>query len=484
MTSPDSIRVDRYYEQLSKNSEVAVGILDITRDITNLTVQKRTFDMTFFYINRMLKMGLVKYAGFHKTIDDILEETDRLEMPYAMVACQGLLLFRGPSLVTQCREYGMNNPEFFVLGHIMNKQGVYPGLHRQYLFVNMKKWKELGKPSFDEMGHYPDRKKNMPDFTVSESTVHSEYTPKWIGPGSGNNDNWTLTNDGSNWIKVALENNISIDNLDNRMRETKVFLHPETDSEKLASVWYNKDQNLIDQLEDYSQKGWLRKLEYQENIEKNRVYAFNTETLSGEGKRTSKPIDVLFAPAAGFKPLAILQANGFHENTVVCYYDWCEASLNFKKHLLETWNGYDFDEWLLEHDLEYNFASSYRRNYSEFWQYELYDFNGREAFKELWDSYSQLEHYFFIIDIVNNPEKLFDELNKYSGTRVLWTTNIWSSEMLHWNMDPETIEEKWLHFESLIPNDLILYGHDYVANDIQERIRNGQRTTHPRFPRL
>ena len=68
-----------------------------------------------------------------------------------------------------------------------------------------------------------------------------------------------------------------------------------------------------------------------------------------------------------------------------------------------------------------------------------------------------------------------------TGTKVLWTTNIWSSEMLHWNIEPEVLEEKWKAFESLIPEDLILYGHDYVAVDMTERVRNGKQTTHPRF---
>ena len=53
--------------------------------------------------------------------------------------------------------------------------------------------------------------------------------------------------------------------------------------------------------------------------------------------------------------------------------------------------------------------------------------------------------------------------------------------MLHWNIEPEVLEEKWKAFESLIPEDLILYGHDYVSVDMTERVRNGKQTTHPRF---
>ena len=50
---------------------------------------------------------------------------------------------------------------------------------------------------------------------------------------------------------------------------------------------------------------------------------------------------------------------------------------------------------------------------------------------------------------------------------------------LHWNVSIDVIEEKYLQFESLIPDDLVIYGQDYLANDIQMRVREGRRETHP-----
>jgi hypothetical protein len=52
---------------------------------------------------------------------------------------------------------------------------------------------------------------------------------------------------------------------------------------------------------------------------------------------------------------------------------------------------------------------------------------------------------------------------------------------LHWHLDPETIEEKYLEFEKLIPNNLVLYGEDYMGIDLHERMREGKRLTHPRY---
>ena len=484
----NSITVDRYYENINVDNKVGIGILDISRDIPNKFLQKRSFDMTYFYINRMIKMGMCSYVGFHKTVKEILELSIIEGKEYCMIACQGLLLFRGPSLITQSLKYAETNKDFFVVGHIMDKKkqhylttGSYPGLHRQYLFVNLNKWVELGQPDFDEIGVYDTRNPMLSNFEYSEETVHSEYTPAWIKSADGQQE-YSITADGSNWIDIAMRNKITIDNLDNDMRDCKVFLYPYNQSDKLATAWLKKDS--VEGL-NQSQKAWIRKLEYQEDIEKDRVYAFNTETLSGEGVRTEgKHIDHFFTAAAGFKPLAILNANGFSEGTTVHYFDWCEASINYKKHLLETWDGYDLDKWLLEHDLDYNFSSTYRGNYKQFWEQELKEFGGSFRFQSLWDRYRKLKHEFYVIDIVNNPEQLFDKINTTHGTRVLWTTNIWSSEMLHWNTTPELLEEKFNKFESLIPDKLILYGHDYVGVDLNERVKHGRRTTHPRFQTL
>ena len=51
--------------------------------------------------------------------------------------------------------------------------------------------------------------------------------------------------------------------------------------------------------------------------------------------------------------------------------------------------------------------------------------------------------------------------------------------MLHWNVEPELLETKWKKFKSMIPDDLVLYGHDYLALDMYDSIKGEY--THPRF---
>ena len=481
----NSITYDRYLSDNKLETPVGHGILDISRDIPSEFVRKRTFDMTFWMTNQCLKMGYGSYRGFSESVKELLTNSLENNDEICIIQCQGMMSLRLAHIVTLSTTYFRENPDKFVIGHIMNRKGRYPGLHRQMLIVNLRVWDKLGRPEFIENASYWNRSFVGQNFTVSEHKIAAEYTPEFIKKSEGTSE-YKVTEDGSNWVDLALRNNIQIDNLSLEMRECKCFIYPYDETSKIEKVWNNlQDQDLVDSFNNYSTKAWMRKLSYQEFIEKDRVYAFNTERLSAEGIRSPGPVDNLFCAAAGFKPVALLRNNQFHDKTVVHYFDWCNSSLDFKKHLIETWDGLDFDKWLLEHDLQYNFSSTYRGNYHEFWRSELKnEFGSDSEFKELWDRYRKLEHHFHVIDIVNEPEKLFDIINNSVGNNVLWTTNIWASMQLHWALEPEVLEEKYLKFESLIKDDLVLYGQDYMARDLQNRVRDGYALTHPRYKTL
>jgi hypothetical protein len=478
----NSITHDRYINNNKLSVSVGHGILDISRDIDSELVRKRSFDMTFWMINQSLKTGCGSYRGYFDRVEDILEESLQAGDEICIIQCQGMMSLRLYHIIDSSINYFRDHPDRFVIGHIMAREGRYPGLHRQLLIVNLKIWEQLGKPPYLEQGFFWDRKRSYKNYKVSDTKVNAEYTPIWIEPADGES-NFSYTEDGANWVDISLRNNLPIDNLSLEMRECKVFVYPYEDTQQLEKVWNNLQQEEeVDKLINYEARAWIRKLAYQEYIEKNRVYAFNTERLSAEGVRSPGPIDALFSAAAGFKPLALLRNNQFHDKTVIHYFDWCESSLNFKKHLLESWNGIDFHKWLLKYDLEYNFSSTYRGNYEEFWHMEINnEFGSETEFKDLWDRYRKLEHHYHVIDIITESEKLFQIIDQYQGNRVLWTTNIWASLQLHWAIEPEQLEQYWLKFESQIPEDLILYGQDYMARDMQQRIREGVEMTYPRY---
>ena len=71
----NSITYDRYIDDNRLSTPIGLGILDISRDIDNEFLRKRTFDMTFWMVNQCLKRGFGSYRGFHEKVEDILEES-------------------------------------------------------------------------------------------------------------------------------------------------------------------------------------------------------------------------------------------------------------------------------------------------------------------------------------------------------------------------------------------------------------------------
>ena len=71
------------------------------------------------------------------------------------------------------------NGDWLCAGHIIAKDNHYPHFHQQCVVVNLKKWKEIGRPEF-ETWHL----KNHPAWLCSKETINSKYTPVFIEPNN------------------------------------------------------------------------------------------------------------------------------------------------------------------------------------------------------------------------------------------------------------------------------------------------------------
>ena len=226
---------ERYFNTAQVDIPVGVSMLDISRDIPNYFVREQCFSMTHWMINQSVKQNLCEYRGFNHSVKELLLASKRAGDKVCIILAQGMMAPRLYKIINKTATYFRENPNFFVVGHIMAKQERYPGLHRQMLIVNIETWERLGEPEFLEQGFFWDRIPTYPNYTLSEETMSADYTPAWIAPSSGT-QKCSVVEDGSNWIALALENNIVIDNLDFEMRECKAFLYPYEDSDLLEKA--------------------------------------------------------------------------------------------------------------------------------------------------------------------------------------------------------------------------------------------------------
>jgi hypothetical protein len=239
-------------------------------------------------INQSLQINLCEYRGFSDSVKKLLDNSATAGDDICIIVAQGMMFPKLYKFITKAVDYLKANPDFFVLGHIMAREDRYPGLHRQLLVVNVNTWKQLGSPEYLEQGYFWDRKPEYPLYTLSEKTISADYTPAWIKTNVGTIKP-TVVEEGANWIALALKNNIQIDNFDFEMRECKAFLYPYDNPDLLETVWKNlQDEESVDNIQNYTQRAWIRKLAYQEFIEKIHfdevvVDVFTEAKIFGEG---------------------------------------------------------------------------------------------------------------------------------------------------------------------------------------------------------
>jgi len=179
-------------------------------------------------------------------------------------------------------------------GHLLfhpNKQ--YGRLHPQTIFLNVKNWRELGRPTF---GNYTGP---VIDYERSDSNVHDDYTPHWVKASS--QFKHVTYAEQAQFISSVLLSGETILNFD-KQRSVKFFCYPER---------------------RYSQQ-----LENLKNRETNIVYTKNTEKL--DQIKTNKKFDVIYSPASGYTAEYLYKHYG-HENTKLVIYDYNLDSLNWKK---------------------------------------------------------------------------------------------------------------------------------------------------------
>ena len=239
---------------------------------------------------------------FAKTIDEALNQTNEHFYDYAMISYIGsfyhsehdenihMLFDKFCSSGKPCRGHLLFHP---------NKS--YGRLHPQTIFLNLKHWKEIGKPSF---GKYTG---NVINYNRSKSNVHDDYTPHWIKPGKGFKT--VINSEQAQYISKVLEDGKKILNFD-RERSVKFFCYPE--------------------------RRYSEALEFERNKSSDIIYTTNNEKLSNIPLLDIK-FDVIYAPAAGYSAEYLHHFFG-HKNTKLVIYDnnknsvlWKQMVYNFAK---------------------------------------------------------------------------------------------------------------------------------------------------------
>lgn len=239
---------------------------------------------------------------FAETLDEALEEVGD-KYNYALVSYIG----------TFYNNYQNNAPDtihtFFdkfcetdepCRGHILfHPNRPYLRMHLQCMFLNVKHWRSISKPSFGRYTGkvmYPNR---------SISNVHDDYTPHWVSPSD-------------EYREVV--------NVEMGEYLTKVF----EDGKKIL----NFAQERMSKFFCYPERRHCEALDFERSRNENIVYARNNESMITKFDQRipadTKKFDVIYAPASGCIAEFLYEKIG-HENTELVIYDYNKDSLKWKQ---------------------------------------------------------------------------------------------------------------------------------------------------------
>lgn len=231
---------------------------------------------------------------FAETLDEAMQQTDKYD--YALISYIGTFYnyHSGTDVPIDYYFIKFKQSGLACRGHILWKpEAQYPRLHLQSMFLNIKHWRSIGKPSF---GLYTGEV-NVPNRSVTN--VHDDYTPHWLV--SSTNKKNVMNAEMSEYISAVMKDGHNIVNFDVE-RSKKFFCYPERD--------------------------YCAALEFEQNRSADIIYTRNNERL--HPNITNKKYDVIYAPAGGQLSEFLLKYYG-HEKTELIVFDNHMKSLQWKQ---------------------------------------------------------------------------------------------------------------------------------------------------------
>lgn len=348
---------------------------------------------------------------FSKDITSALNNCDAHD--YAMISYIGSFYYseHGNNIWTFFEKF--KNSDLIARGHLLfHPDKEYGRLHPQTIFLNLKKWRELGRPSFE---NYTGKVIN---YVRSSSNVHDDYTPHFVVKGEGYKE---VTNcEQGEFISKALEAGYKLLNFDLE-RNTKFFCYPER---RRAIA-----------------------LDHERNRESNIVYGRNNEKLPDFKLK----YDVIYAPAAG-NLAERLYAKFGHENTKLVQYDYNMDSLLFKQ---QMWTMQDvkstFVHWRKKKGIIFD-ECDYK---PELVEESLKDFSDEQWEDVIKSTYCEFVH----MDIMDGPIRV--DPNK---TNLIYLSNIFAYNFIIHKMKIKDIHNKFKEYCEL-PNTTV-YGKNIFKDTV------------------
>lgn len=421
-----------------KNKQILYAVVDQSQiNKHHHALFTRVKDMTMNLTERLANSGLPGAVKFFDDIDAAMDSSNNFDI----VIIQSVGNFIQKNIFLEhLNSYCENNPDFYLIAFTLDWDAEHDfgwlECHNQMMVVNVKTWQNVGSPKF---GGWETVSESLPNYTRSEENFHDKYTPFWIKGDKGSSVK-TRTKQGWSFIKAGLEKGLRIDNFNQEMRDCRLYVYPEFESENLYSALINRDEKLV---KNSNQKKWIRKINYPKNV----IWVYNSENYNFDNINNYN-FDLYFGPAAGFKYLDVLKYN---PKVDFIFYDYNKDSVEWLKELKENWDGKDYPCYLKSKPLEYQKLYKYiNGDIKKNQEMLLSEFGGKDNFKKLWDIFKQSKAEFIVLDLFDT-EAVTDVLKKHSHRSMFfYFSNIFSTDFTTMNFSREDLENRYRNFLNIL----------------------------------
>lgn len=432
------------YNQISNRSEKYQKHI---RDITDFAINFQVI----CYNNNSGNIPQTLISGLN--IDDIIEYANKKNTDYCFIVAYGYRSYEH-NLAQIMIDY-MESNNYSVLAHILQDDpknlGFY-SLHNQCLMINMQHWRQAGHAKF---GNYETASVILPEVIRDPNNFHDDYTPGWIYSTGQCQSYSGQLREGWSLISSLLKNGYKIGNFPQEIRQLKHHIYPEVGTE-LERRLLGEDVEVV----EHNQKNYVELMDFRHFQES--VYVFNTDPMIAHlqtiNYNTTTKIGSLYCVAAGFKPILLLNKYTWDQDTRMVYIDYSQSALNFKKWLVENWDGRNYTNIIEKYttQVDPNFRPIWfvGKDYKDQWDYTMQIFGGEESWLDIWNRYKKLEHRYLKINLYNDYENLLEDMNNHRNTNnLIWFSNSFYTEACLMNFQPNELENYFNQFIQAIKDN-------------------------------
>lgn len=216
-------------EYRNNSKSIAYCIIDTTAEYKDGYTKELMKNISDYTISKLHGEGYDIFVSIDE--DTLLSYVANLNFEHAVVFSTGTEFITGNNFFKEIDK--LCESEFFIYGHILDRQEAYYELHQQCYLINLKKYNTLGRPTVGSQQLGSSHTQIEPVRT--SENLHDDYTPLSVTPGNSQIV-YKHKMHGWNLISTGLLHGYQIVAFTEKIRQYKKYYYPENPIEFLNQL--------------------------------------------------------------------------------------------------------------------------------------------------------------------------------------------------------------------------------------------------------